>query len=89
MNKVYNLRENGSKNKSFKIGQCYNVTREGQCRVMKVADIKGGYVTFIDTTNPDVKCVGELYSLTLPCAQSCNIYGCDMVYSYDVLERWK
>lgn len=72
-------------NKSFKIGQRYMIRHGRFHRTMRVETVKDGFVRFVDVNDSRVKCSGELFSVSLPSCQSCNIDGCDMVFSYDVM----
>lgn len=71
-------------NSIFKVGQIYTVRRGKAFLDMKVISISDGFCRFEGVQDPQVRCSGILYQLTLPKAQSCDIDGCDMVFSYDV-----
>lgn len=74
-------------NQKFSVGQLYPV-KHGKCiRTMRVEAIGSGFVRFVDVNDSRIKCSGELFIVTMPSCQSCNIDGCDMVYSYDKLPQ--
>lgn len=81
----YSQRETVCVNHSFKVGQRYKIRHGTLYRVMRVDTIKDGYARFVDVHDSRVRCSGEIYSVSLPSCQSCNIDGCDMVFSYDVM----
>lgn len=71
-------------NKIFKIGQIYTIRSGNAFCDMKVVSISDGFCRFEGVNDPQIRCSGILYQLTYPKAQSCDIDGCDMVFSYDV-----
>lgn len=81
----------GGINHEFVIGQRYMIKHGSYCRTMRVDSIGDGFVRFVDVNDSRVMCSGELYSiclqscLCLQSCQSCNIDGCDVVFSYDLI----
>ena len=73
-------------NGTFAAGQRYKIRHGKLYRTMRVDTVRDGYVRFIDVDDPRIRCSGELYSVSNPKCQSCNIDGCDMVFSYEMLK---
>jgi len=73
-------------NKEFREGQLFVVNNGQSKRTMRVDSIKGGFARFIDVNDSRIKFSGKILKVTMPSCQSCNIDGCDMVFSYDALK---
>ena len=73
-------------NKEFKTGQLFVVNHGKIQRTMRVTSIKGDIVRFVDVNDSRIKCSGQLLYVPMPSCQSCNIEGCDMVFSFDALK---
>ena len=74
-------------NREFDEGQLYVIRCGKRTRTMRVDSIGEGFARFVDVNDSRVRCSGEIFTITMPACQSCNIDGCDMVYSYDELPQ--
>ena len=74
-------------NDRFKTGQLYTIRHGKIARTMRVMAVSDGVCRFVDVYNSRIKCSGEIFQVSLPTCQSCNIDGCDMVFSYDALKH--
>lgn len=71
----------------FQEGARYRIKHGTFNRIMRVDTVKDGFVRFVDVYDSRIKCSGELFEVQLPNCQSCNIDGCDMVFSYDRVDE--
>lgn len=74
-------------NNIFRVGQLYTIRHGKIERTMRVSSVDNGVCRFVDVHDSRIKCSGEIFQVSLPTCQSCNIDGCDMVFSYDALKR--
>lgn len=75
----------GCSNREFKEGQLYKIRHGQYDRTMRVESVSDGFVRFVDVNDSRIKCSGEIYTVNMPSCQSCNIDGCDIVFSYEII----